>query len=197
LDKGLPPWPVPSATRSKVVSWQFSFKLNADGHFWRACVADSLRDYAQAEADYREVLRQQPRHGQACNNLAWLYSMAPPPYRKPCEALSLALTAVQQEADHDRLNTLGVAYYRLERWQEAIDTFNKAFKLGLDHSKPWDLFFLAMCHHRLGHCTEASRLYEEGIALRTACSDLTPDERAELDKIQAEAKVILSKPIRP
>jgi serine/threonine protein kinase/WD40 repeat protein len=192
LEMGLPPWAVPSTTRSQVVSWQFSFKLNADGHFWRACVAHALGDYAQAEADYREVLREQPRHGQACNDLAWLYSMAPPPYRKPREAMSLALTAVQQEPDHDRLNTLGVAYYRLERWQEAIDTFNKAFKVGLDHSKLWDLFFLAMCHHRLGHCAEASRLYKEGIALRAACSDFTPGEQAELDEIQAEAKVILS-----
>jgi WD40 repeat protein/Tfp pilus assembly protein PilF len=192
LCEGLPPWPAPREATKEPIAWKFSFKLDENGHFWRAQTAHSFGDFAQAESDYREVLRQNPRHGDACNSLAWLYATAPPPYRKPGEALSLALTAVRQNADHDRLNTLGAVYYRLERWHDAIDALNKALKLALNRAKPWDLFFLAMCHHRLGHGAEASRSYEEAMSVRASSSDLTAGERAELDEIQAEAKVLLS-----
>jgi tetratricopeptide (TPR) repeat protein len=192
LDQGLPPWPSPNPAASKPVAWEFSFKLNADGHIWRGNAAYAHGDFAQAEADYREVLRQQPNSVSACNDLAWLYVIGPPPFRKPCEGLALALAAVRQDAHHYHLNTLGVAYYRLGRWQEAIYTLNKAVKAKPIGATAWDAFFLAMSHHRLGHHAEARKFFDQAIALRASGSPPRPRDKAELDEMETEARIVLS-----
>jgi tetratricopeptide (TPR) repeat protein len=129
----------------------------------------------------------------ACNNLAWTYVVGPHQIRKPCEALSLALAASRQTNNQSELNTLGAAYYRLGRLQEAIDALNKAVKAGgKNGASAWDAFFLAMSHHRLGHYADARRFYDQAIALRASGSTPRPRDKAELDDMETEARIVLS-----
>jgi hypothetical protein len=69
------------------------------------------------------------------------------------------------------LNTLGVAQYRSEKYQEALETLAKADRLNstsFGGSIPADLAFIAMAHHRLGHRAEAKATLHR---LRTAMKD--------------------------
>jgi WD40 repeat protein/serine/threonine protein kinase len=54
----------------------------------------------------------------------------------------------------DYLTTRGIALYRLGRYAEALQTLKQADQLH-GGSRPADLAFLAMAHHRLGHAPEA------------------------------------------
>jgi WD40 repeat protein len=191
LDKGLPPMLNPSESRTHSAAWDFQFTLDADTQTLRADAAFDLRDFGGAEKDYREVLREHPHHRRACNGLSWLYSLGPPELRKPCEALALALEAVHQDKSNATLNTLGVAYYRLGRWHEAIDALNQAAKVNGSRPTPWDAFFLAMCHHRLGRFAKARRYYDQAVSLRASYPIEQLHEPAELAEIQAEARAIL------
>jgi hypothetical protein len=62
------------------------------------------------------------------------------------------------------LNTVGVAQYRLARYQEAVDTLNRSYKLNSDSDPEFpssDLAFLAMSHYQLGHNQEAQAALEK------------------------------------
>src|SRR5262249_48556561 len=64
-------------------------------------------------------------------------------------------TAYRLTPDNDiHLKTLGVAYYRMGRYEEAIDALGRAAKLRKEPS-PADLAFLAMAHHQLGQKEQA------------------------------------------
>ena len=53
------------------------------------------------------------------------------------------------------LNTLGVVQYRAGRNAEAVTSLEASLAAGHGQSDAFDLFFLAMAHHRLGHREEA------------------------------------------
>jgi hypothetical protein len=56
------------------------------------------------------------------------------------------------------LNTLGVAYYRLGKFEKALATLLRSDQMNktrLQGSHPADLAFLAMTHQQLGHAKEA------------------------------------------
>lgn len=74
-------------------------------------------------------------------------------------------------------NTLGVVYYRLGRWQDAIDSLNKSAKGNAAKSvDAWDLFFLAMSHQRQGDTVQARAAYERAIVAKARLPQLTADE---------------------
>jgi WD40 repeat protein len=52
------------------------------------------------------------------------------------------------------LNTLGIAYYRVGKYQEAVDRLGRCNKLRKE-SSPEDLAFLAMAQHQLGQAEQA------------------------------------------
>ena len=57
------------------------------------------------------------------------------------------------------LNTLGVAYYRVGEYQDAIDKLERCDKLRTE-SIPDDLAFLAMAQHQLGQKEQARATLE-------------------------------------
>ena len=74
-------------------------------------------------------------------------------------AFSVALVPGEQVS----LNTLGVALYRAGKFAEAIDTLEKSLAAGSGQFDAFDLLFLAMAHHRLGHRPEARACYERAV----------------------------------
>ena len=52
-------------------------------------------------------------------------------------------------------NTLGVAYYRAGRYREAVEVLRPNLERQEDTGLAFDLYFLAMSHHRLGETARA------------------------------------------
>jgi WD40 repeat protein len=77
-------------------------------------------------------------------------------------AHGLAQIACRSDPENGRpLNTLGVALYRLGRYQEALETLERSTRLNelpTAGPPPHDIAFLAMTHQRLGHTAEAREL---------------------------------------
>jgi tetratricopeptide (TPR) repeat protein len=97
-----------------------------------------------------------PSHAAAQNNLAWLLLTGPKGLRDPEQALRAAQKAVELEREQFiYLNTLGVALYRNGKFAEAVPVLERSLREQEGQADAFDLFFLAMCHHRLGDATKA------------------------------------------
>jgi serine/threonine protein kinase/WD40 repeat protein/tetratricopeptide (TPR) repeat protein len=99
-----------------------------------------------------------------CNNLAWRYLTAPKNQRDPQKALPLAQRALKLDADgRVFLNTLGVAYYRLAQYRQAVETLERSLREGEGEAAAFDLFFLAMCHARQGAARKARNCFDQAV----------------------------------
>jgi uncharacterized protein HemY len=99
----------------------------------------------------RQAIRTDPKHAAAHNFLAWILLTGPNDLRDPKEALLLARKAREFAPEQPTYHsTLGVALYRNAQFAEAVGVLEKSLKEGAGSADAFDLFFLAMCHHRLG-----------------------------------------------
>ena len=150
-----------------------------------------------AERDLSLPLELQAEGAQLCNNVAWLrYLMVSEKQRDPQKAVALAEKAIRLDPDDwALLNTLGVAYYRLGNYPRALEAFERSLRDSRDEAAAFDLFFLAMCHHRLGNESKARDEYEAAVrwAIRFEPTLNNPDWRRELSEFQSEAKAVLAK----
>jgi tetratricopeptide (TPR) repeat protein len=175
-----------------------------DGHsrIFRAEIDYRFRRYQSAITDLEDVLARHPAEfgvaeflAVCCNNLAWELANAPAPHRDLDRALAMirrALAAAPDEAG--LLNTLGVIHYRAGRHAEAIATLRRSLPAGRGLTDGFDLFFLAMAHHRLGHREEARACYDR--ALRWLRDHQNRDEPSarDLAAFRAEAEAVLAGP---
>ena len=137
----------------------------------------------------RRAAAAKPDDAKACNDLAWVYLTAPEPLRDLKAALPLAEKAVRLSADSAVYrNTLGVAYYRAARYREAIRTLRANLDKQEDWSLPFDLYFLAMSHARLGEIARARDYYDWAVRWRRTQPDLGAGYLEELTVFQAEAE---------
>jgi WD40 repeat protein len=154
--------------------------------------AESLADMLQVVQLNLDGLGDLRGHvAQRCHELARSLVTGPEKERDSAKALLLAKKAVAllpQEWHH--LNTLGVVYYRLGRYEEATATLERSARHSHDHAA--DPFFLAMCHARRGAATKAKDCYDRAVAWQQQAR-LAPQEVEELKEFQAEAKGLLSK----
>jgi len=63
-------------------------------------------------------------------------------------------------------NTLGIALYYSDQWQEAIDSLQKAIelnKVSKNYPSSCDYFFLAMAHWQLNQKEEARKWYDQAV----------------------------------
>jgi len=140
---------------------------DAEAWFWRAEVhRRSLRQWDEALADYARAIELDPGRPDARDKLAWILLTCPDEsLRDTPRALRLAQETIERAPEEGPYwNTLGVAYYRAGRWQEALKALEKSERLYQGRDFSFNGFFLAMAHWRLGDKDEARRWYDDAIA---------------------------------
>jgi tetratricopeptide (TPR) repeat protein len=90
------------------------------------------------------------------------------------------------------LNTRGVVLYRAGNYAEAVKTLDKSLKAGQGQFDSFDLFFLAMAHHRLGHRQEARGCLDSAIQWMSHPGPLAAEQVKELAAFRAEAEAVLA-----
>ena len=142
----------------------------------------------------RAALVLEPLTAVAYNDIAWPYLIGPPEQCVPGLAALLTQKAVLLEpANWDCRNSLGVAYYRLGLWREALDTLTLSLNLPGERSDAFDLFFLAMAYQRLGQVDCARKCYEQANQWQ-AQAHLSPENAYQLNSFRSEAASRLGLP---
>jgi serine/threonine protein kinase/WD40 repeat protein/tetratricopeptide (TPR) repeat protein len=137
-----------------------------------------------------------PEDANACNDLAWQLVAGPEAVRDPVRALPLAEKAVKlRPGEWMYHNTLGVTLYRLGRYKDAVVALETSLKRQQKQLAAFDLYFLALCHHRLGDEGKAKEEYERAVhAQEQNAQAHSADHRAELQAFRREAEALLNKP---
>jgi WD40 repeat protein/tetratricopeptide (TPR) repeat protein len=175
------------------LSRALELRRDAQTLVWRGRTYRALNKNAEAAADWRAALEIQSvpaDEAMICNNLAWFLAAGPADVRSPEEALKLASRAVRISPKQSMyMNTLGVAYYRLGRFDEAAETLRRNLEQS-DHSAH-DLYFLAMTFRQLAQAVKARDYYTQAeYWLSINEKSLEPPIRAELESIRSEANAL-------
>jgi hypothetical protein len=121
------------------------------------------------------------------NALAWVSATGEGAVRDPAGALTLAQRAVRLAPTHAHHTTLGVAYYRLGRWADAVEALQRGIAADRGQATAADLYFLAMSFHHLGREKEARDAYRRAVVW--AAQHRPEDD--ELRRFRAEAAALL------
>ena len=124
----------------------------------------------------------------AYSRLAWFLVTAPDnELHAPDSALVLSLLATSRTPDDvASQRALGVARYRLGRWQACVDTLLRVDELTSGGGGP-EWAFLAMAYHELGETDEAQRWlirYDQWLAEQD-------EDREELERFRDECTTVL------
>ena len=91
------------------------------------------------------------------NAIAWICVYGPSALNDPSRIVALAEQAIEERGrEHKILNTLGAAYYRAGRFNDALRTLAEVKRDHGDEGSLENWLFLAMTHYRLGHAAAAT-----------------------------------------
>ncbi|MGC8638523.1 MAG: protein kinase domain-containing protein [Isosphaeraceae bacterium] len=161
-----------------------------DPRFCESLIAD-LEAMLARQPDQRRIRGVLAYH---CNNFAWGLATARGSTRDSQRALSLARRAIELSPAAIYINTLGVALYRAGQYAEAIATLERSLAAGKGQSDAFDLFFLAMAHHRLGQIERARADLDRALRWRREHPNLSGQWTEELNMFQGEAQAVLAGP---
>ena len=149
--------------------------LKPSNAHYRAVRGKLYRDLNQLDpaiADLEAALALEPDHylfreslAEHSNARAWELANGPVPHRDLERAVALARRAVEMSPGHPNFrNTLGVVYYRARsRADEAIATLERSRVVHRGRFDGFDLIFLAMAHHKLGHRNQARESFDRAV----------------------------------
>ncbi len=141
----------------------------------------------------RKAVEANPNAADPCNELAWAYLTAPEALRDVAAAVPLAEKAVRLAPKVAVYrNTLGAAYYRAGRYREAVEALRPNLETEADWALAYDLYFLAMSHHRLGETARARDYYDLAVRWVALQRDLKAEHRDELTALRTEAEELFS-----
>jgi tetratricopeptide (TPR) repeat protein len=161
----------------------------------KAVAASQRKEFLAALHDLRQTVRIEPDNALAQNNLACMLLTGPKELNDPKEALPHARQAVARAGEQwVYLNTLGVALYRNDRFTEAVPFFEKSLTAGQGQADAIDLFFLAMCHAKLGDVAKAQDCYDRAVRWWESKKSLNPQYGEELKEFRTEAEKALQSP---
>jgi tetratricopeptide (TPR) repeat protein len=131
--------------------------------------------------------------------LAWMCVLQPLEAADASRAVVLAEKAWKLDpARHDFCKTLGAALYRAGRHQEALKHLQAARTAHGKGGDAWELLFLALAEHHVGHDFQAQECLRKAIqTIDASAPALTWDERLELRLMRATAKAVLKTPAAP
>jgi tetratricopeptide (TPR) repeat protein len=166
---------------------------NAQYYLFRSRCYAALGQQDRAQADREQAVKTGGNNAAiALNNEAWRLATGPADDRDAAQALELIRVAIRQLPDSPMtLNTLGVAEYRNGLYRQALATLEKSLAVGKGESDGFDLFFLAMCHARLGDRPRGRDCFDRAVqwvAARTKAAKLSESQSDELRRFQAEAE---------
>jgi WD40 repeat protein len=199
--------PLPAASAPPAAPLSIHFEL---GDVLQLPKADALvgqafqhvlnKEHAKALAALRQAVEVAPSHARAHRDLASVLLNGPKELRDPEQALPQARKAVELEPDQYLfLNTLGLALYRTGQFAEAVPVLERSLGAGKGQTDAFQLFVLAMCHHRRGDAARARHCLEDGRRWFQTHKDKLPAGWVEeLSAFQAEAEAVLAeRPVQP
>jgi eukaryotic-like serine/threonine-protein kinase len=168
----------------------------------RGSIHQALKQYELAIADMEAALARQAdqppvreRLAQCCNNLAWYLANRLVPQRDLERALAFSQRAVElNPAQAMFVNSLGVVQYRAGRFADAIDTLERSLAAGRGQADGFDLFFLALSHHRQGQRAEARACFDRAVRRVRLQKNLSKQHLDELAAFRVEAEHALAGP---
>jgi Tfp pilus assembly protein PilF len=117
----------------------------------KAAVSSHRKDHPAAGPDLRSAVQIDPDNDRAPNDLVCLLLTGPNEMRDAQEAILLARRAVERDGQRQNyLNTLGVALCHNDQFSEAVSVLEKNLAASQGEYDAFDLFFLAMCHAKVG-----------------------------------------------
>jgi serine/threonine protein kinase/WD40 repeat protein len=142
---------------------------------------------------FQRAVAAAPESAAACNNLAWSYVTAPEPLLDPARGLAMAEKAVRLEPGNASYrNTLGVAYYRAGRYNDAIAVLCSNIEAEEDTVLGCDFCFLAMSHQRLGDRLRAREYRSLALRWSRYLKVLAPEDHHELARFWQEMDATLA-----
>jgi tetratricopeptide (TPR) repeat protein len=158
----------------------------------RAACYEGLGKPGQAKADREKAVKVGANNPVQVNNLAWSLATGPVGQRDLARATELIQRAIEMDPENSTfLNTLGVIQYRNNQIALAITTLEKSLAAGKGQSDAFDLFFLAMCHAKLGDPGKAKEYFDRAVKWTEAQKELPEQQVEELKGFRAEAEAEL------
>ena len=186
---------------------QYSARLksnpnDADAYHHRGHALSQLHRFPAAIDDFTVAIRLRPDDAHlrealalSCNNRAWELVTSPGSAPDPERALNLARRAVELAPKETLyLNTLGVAQYRAGQYAQATATLERSLAAGRGEFDAFDLFFLAMAHHRQGQREQARAYFDRAVQWVRQKKSLSDQYTKELAVFRAETEAVLSGP---
>lgn len=151
-----------------------------------------LGSEASAVSDFEQALELGYSQPLLYNNLARLYLNGKAELRNPTRALELVRQAAQELPKSRTIrNTLGIALYRTENFEEACEVLVDNARTSGNSRAAFDWIFAAMSHLRLRRSEDGMQCYRQAIELESGFLGLTATELSEWKRFREEAEVLV------
>jgi tetratricopeptide (TPR) repeat protein len=135
---------------------------------------------------YQQILKLQPDNTIVLNNLAWILCQEQGKYE---QALEFAQMGLELDPDYvDLIDTRGVIYYELARYEDAVRDFTRCLELYPDTTpaKVATQMHLAKALIKLGRRSEAQTYLKQALELYTQVGGLSDSEHTEAASLLEE-----------